>query len=115
MSTNLAINQIRLDGGTQPRAGLIEAIVAVYAEAMQQDGHFPPVTVFYDGREYWLADGFHRVAAAQNIGKDRILADVQQGRQRDAILYSVGANARHGLPRSNEDKRRAVLKLLNDT
>jgi site-specific DNA-methyltransferase (adenine-specific) len=82
---------------------------------MQQDGHFPPVTVFYDGREYWLADGFHRVAAAQNIGKDRILADVQQGRQRDAILYSVGANARHGLPRSNEDKRRAVLKLLNDT
>ncbi len=42
MSTNLAINQIRLDGGTQPRAGLIEAIVAAYAEAMQQDGHFPP-------------------------------------------------------------------------
>ena len=32
----------------------------------------------------------------------------------DAILYSVGANAAHGLRRTNEDKRRAVMKLLND-
>jgi hypothetical protein len=33
---------------------------------------------------------------------------------RDAILFSVGANATHGHRRTNEDKRRAVLKLLND-
>src|SRR5690606_6247751 len=38
-----------------------------------------------------------------------------QGTQRDAKLYSVGANDKHGLRRSNEDKRNAVLTLLNDT
>jgi hypothetical protein len=29
-------------------------------------------------------------------------------------LYSCGANAAHGVPRTNEDKRRAVMKLLQD-
>lgn len=33
---------------------------------------------------------------------------------RDAILWSCGANATHGVRRTNEDKRRAVMKLLND-
>src|SRR5690606_19453784 len=32
----------------------------------------------------------------------------------DAILHSVGANATHGLPRSNAAKRRAVELLLRD-
>ncbi|MDR9404902.1 MAG: hypothetical protein RI580_15855 [Halothece sp. Uz-M2-17] len=34
--------------------------------------------------------------------------------QRDAILHSVGANATHGLRRSNQDKRKAVVTLLQD-
>jgi hypothetical protein len=32
----------------------------------------------------------------------------------DAVLFSCGANAAHGVPRTNEDKRRAVLKLVQD-
>jgi len=43
-----------------------------------------------------------------------IYADVRTGTKRDAILYSVSANDAHGLRRSNEDKRKAVLTLLND-
>ena len=39
---------------------------------------------------------------------------MRQGTLRDAILFSVSANASHGLRRTNEDKRRAVLTLLND-
>lgn len=34
--------------------------------------------------------------------------------RRDAILHSVSANARHGLPRTVADKRRAVKLLLGD-
>lgn len=41
-------------------------------------------------------------------------ADIRQGTQRDAILFSLSANAQHGQRRTNEDKRRAVLVLLND-
>lgn len=109
------IHKIRTDGGTQSRAALNEATVAEYAEAMADPATtFPPITVYFDGKEYWLADGFHRVAAWARVGREDIPADVRQGDRRQAILHSVAANSAHGLRRTNEDKRRAVLTLLDD-
>lgn len=35
-------------------------------------------------------------------------------RSREAILFIVGANASHGLRRTNADKRRTVERLLAD-
>jgi hypothetical protein len=75
---------------------------------------FSPVLVFCDGSDYWLADGFHRLAGRQSLELPAIAVDIRQGARRDAILYSVGANAYHGLRRTNADKRRAVLMLLQD-
>lgn len=118
----LPVDKLRTDGGTQPRAGIDTGVVDDYAEQITgvNEWPFPPVVAYYDGDSYWLADGFHRVAAAR-IFREReqldgftIPVEVHQGERRDAILYSVGANAQHGLRRSNEDKRRAVLRLLND-
>jgi hypothetical protein len=110
----LPIDAMRTDGGTQPRAAVDPETVAAYAEAMTADAAFPPVTVFYDGQHYWLGDGFHRRAAAKQAGRTEIATDIRQGTRRDAILFSCGANAAHGLPRNNSDKRRATLQLLND-
>jgi hypothetical protein len=76
---------------------------------------FPPVVVFHDGTDHWLADGFHRWYGHDMAEIPDILADVREGGQRDAILYSVSANAEHGWRRSNEDKRRAVDALLEDS
>lgn len=112
---DLRIADIRTDGGTQPRAQLDMMTLIEYAEAMQNGAAFPPVTVYYDGDAYWLADGFHRLHAAQDAKRDTIAADVKQGTRRDAVLYSVGANAAHGLRRTNADKRRAVETLLADS
>ena len=112
--TNLAISAIRTDGGTQPRAQIDMMVVLEYSQAMQEGAAFPPVTVFYDGSEYWLADGFHRLNAAMQLEQVTIEVDVRQGTRRDAVLYSVGANSQHGLRRINADKRRAVETLLRD-
>src|SRR5690606_24706601 len=98
----------------QPRAEMDAVVIADYADAMREGATFPPVVAFYDGAAYWLADGFHRAEAARVAGLDSIAADVRQGTRRDAVLYSVGANAAHGLRRTNADKRRAVLALLDD-
>jgi hypothetical protein len=110
----LSLDLIRTDGGTQPRAEINPAMVAEYAEAMSDGAIFPPVTVFFDGSRYWLADGFHRFHAAIKNMADEIDAEVRQGTNRDAVLCSLGANAAHGMRRTNEDKRRAVERLLND-
>lgn len=112
--TTLSIAFIRTDGGTQPRASLDDETVSEYADAMRNGATFPPVDVFYDGKMYWLADGYHRIAAAQRLNRTQIAANVHQGTQRDAVLHSAGANAAHGLRRTNADKRRAVLRLLQD-
>ncbi len=110
----LKLDSIRLDGGTQPRAKLDQLTIDQYADDMQNGATFPPVIVFCDGRNHWLADGFHRYHAARQAGRHALLADIRSGAQREAILYSVGANSTHGLNRTNEDKRQAVLTLLSD-
>ena len=114
LATVLTLDKIRIDGGTQPRAKLDQAMIDSYAEDMQRGDKFPPVIVFYDGTNYWLADGFHRFYAARKAGVTALSAEVRQGRQREAILYSVGVNATHGLRRTNADKHRAVMTLLED-
>jgi hypothetical protein len=105
---------IRADGGTQPREALDMHVVAEYAEAMRGGAVFPAVDVFFDGKDYWLADGFHRLQATQDAGLEEVHANVRAGTQRDALLFSLGANATHGLPRTNADKRRAVTTMLVD-
>lgn len=110
----LSPSVLRRDGGTQPRAVLDEATILEYAGAMTAGDTFPPVVAFHDGETYWLADGFHRVNAALRAGVVLLPVDVRQGSQRDAVLYSAGVNATHGLRRTNEDKRRAVTRLLSD-
>lgn len=110
----LPIAALRLNGGTQPRALVEPHTVQDYADALDGGAEFPPVTVFYDGNAYWLADGFHRVQAHEQLRRAEIAADVRQGTRRDAVLFSVGANAQHGLRRTNADKRRAVETLLRD-
>jgi len=102
---------IELDGGTQPRTEIDQDLVSEYAECLDK---LPPVTVFFDGVKYWLADGFHRFHAHNRANLSEINCIVINGTQRDAILHSVGVNACHGKRRTNEDKRKAVLTLLKD-
>lgn len=119
-SAQVAIASIRIDGGTQMRAQLDDATVFEYTQTMAAAdgwGTFPPVVAYYDGSDYWLGDGFHRVAAFRDAFTDatrKIPVDVRAGTRRDAILHAAGANANHGLRRTPADKRRAVETLLRD-
>lgn len=112
--SKVKLADIRTNGGTQSRAGINPAVVEDYAAAILDGAEFPKMVIFYDGTDHWLADGFHRHAAYLKAGVAVLEADVRQGTQRDAILFSVGANSSHGLRRTNDDKRRAVLTLLQD-
>ena len=109
---SVAINTIRLDGGTQARENIDQATVDSYKSAMEDLVGFPPLIVFKEGESMWLADGWHRLHAAMACGNEHIACDVREGTLSDAILYAAGANKLHGLRRTNADKRRAVEMVL---
>jgi hypothetical protein len=108
------LDRININGGTQPRVETNEQVITEYAEAIQLGLKLPPIVAFDDGSELWLADGFHRYHAHRNAGTAEIDCEVRQGSKRDAILFSCGANAAHGLRRTNADKHKSVMTLLND-
>ena len=108
------LSDISIDGETQQREKINIDIVAEYAESMRCGAKFPAVTLFYDGANNWLADGFHRYHAAREVPSPDILSDIREGTQRDARLYSASANGTHGMRLTNADKRRSVMVLLGD-
>lgn len=110
----LELSKIRIDGGTQSRVALNQEVVDEYAEGYRAGANMPPIVVFFDGSEFWLADGFHRFFAAKQAGCSFIHEERTPGQRRDAVLYSLGANSKHGLRRCNADKRQAVETLLAD-
>lgn len=114
MAKTMNLNILRIDGGTQSRQEINQETVGEYAEQIGAGAEFPPVTAFFDGAEYWLADGFHRYFAHKKAGKASINVEQITGTQRDAVLHSCGVNALHGLRRTNADKRKAVMTLLDD-
>ena len=103
-----------IQDGAQMRVEMKPDVVRDYADDMAAGAIFPPVVVYHDGTDYWLADGFHRVAAARKLKHETIDAEVREGGDRDAILHGIGSNASHGLRRTQADKRRAVERLLRD-
>jgi hypothetical protein len=107
-------DRLTRDLEVQARERLDEPTVAEYAELMRGDIKFPALVAFDDGERLWLADGFHRDAAAGRAGLTSVPCDIRKGSRRDAVLFSIWANARHGLLFTNADKRRAVARLLRD-
>jgi len=96
---------------TVPAANWARSIAGI-APAMAAGMKFPPVIVLYDGADYWLADGFHRVTAAEQAGLEEIACELHPGTRQEAQCYSFSANKANGLRRTNDDKGRAVQAAL---
>lgn len=120
MTEAIPIHLIRVDGGTQIRKSTYYDKIDEYAQAMLDGIAFPPMTVFWDGEFYWLADGFHRLGAYESVCETLernsidVDCDVIEGSQREAILYACGANDAHGIQRTSDDKKAAVKTVLEN-
>ena len=95
----LDISKIRIDRGTQARSKIDDNRVSHYATRMREGDVFPPVTVHFDGLEYYLSDGFHRYHAIRRVNRDKknigaIKVEVINGTLRDAQWYALGAKDR---------------------
>ena len=77
----LPIKSIRLD--FQEPEHLFDEKVWEIAQAMLSGEIFPPIVVRFDGENYWLQDGFHRIAAALSLDRTEIEAEVSAGTLED--------------------------------
>ena len=103
----IEISRIKTDGGTQPRVSTHQETVAEFPRGVQSRHQNAACHAVFDGTDYWLADGFHRFWAAKEAGLTEIYEEIHPGTLRDAILFSLSANSKHGLRRTNADKRKA--------
>ncbi len=116
------LSSLIIDENLQQREKLNQAVIDEYALAYSLGEKLPPITTWYctdnkydyERDHVFLVDGFHRVAAAKIAGLTQLPHTQLSGTYREAVLYSMSVNSTHGLRRSNADKRKAVLTLLND-
>ena len=109
----VTLADIRFHADCQSRVALDEETVAEYAHRMTEGAEFPRVVVFFDGAAYWLADGFHRYAAAKSVARQAgtedtasVAADIRKGTRLDAVRHALSANAMHGKRREPGDYRK---------
>lgn len=108
------IESVRIDGDTQSRVAIDQDHIEDIRAAIRAKMDLPPLVVYFDGKDHWLVDGFHRYHAFRAEGATSAPVEFRKGTKRDAKLHAAGANAGHGLKRTNADKRRAVRMLLDD-
>jgi uncharacterized ParB-like nuclease family protein len=119
-TVKLALDSIRLDGGTQHRAETDATLIDEYAQSLLDGDVLPPVLVYRDPDDQnWLAGGFHRWKAHKEAARTKpefakIRAEVREGTLREAMLASFSENKTHGQRRTNADKRRILRKILED-
>jgi hypothetical protein len=109
---SVPLKDIKLDDRLQMRVfGISQEVVDEYAEVLDE---LPPARVVSDGKTKWLTEGWHRYYAHQKAGKEAMPCQVQKGDFLDALLEAAAANASHGYRRSPDDKRKAVLALIEE-
>lgn len=96
------------------RSHIRKDVVEEYAEIYKKEKiKMPPVDLFTeDGKTFLLGDGAHRTYALLSLKSKTVEAIVHKGGQEEALRFALTANERHGIRRSNEDKRSAVREAI---
>lgn len=104
------IDKIEATKATQIRTKLHKDIILAYEEDIKCGAIMPPLIVFAESgsERYILADGFHRLLAAVNADMHEVDIELHEGGMLEALMCALGANAGHGLRRTNADKTNAV-------
>jgi hypothetical protein len=108
----VAIEKIRLDGGTQFRKVLHQDKIYEYKEAMESGAEFPKIKAKFDGLNHWLYSGFHRYHAMKLLQFREIEIISESGTQHDAVIAALAENSTHGIPLTNEEKRMKVVAAI---
>jgi hypothetical protein len=117
----IRISDIEASDEVRPRDRTDPDTILAYRAAYAAGEQLPPIVVFADDERpgrFWLADGWHRLAAQLPEGEDpenvddfladvdastEVEAEIHPGGKVAAMLYAASANRTHGRPRSRYD------------
>ncbi len=102
------ISDLTQDKTIQVRSSLEEDAIDRYKACFDA---LPPVEVVRTADGNLLADGFHRVTAAKQLGHTHIAANVREGTREDAEEIALLSNNTHGVPLRPWERDRAILRL----
>lgn len=106
----IAIKDIRREPEVQLRNGLDMDRVKAMVEFESEGGTLPPVTVV--GDDNLLADGHHRMAAAEDSGRVDIEVNRKPGGTPEAIAIALSMNDGAGYLPLTRSQRNAGIKVL---
>jgi len=106
----LPLDRILVDPALQPRVGGLDP---AHVAALQENAEAWPPLVVVERGGYVLVDGFHRYAAAQNVGLETVPVEVRE-MPADGDLHALAfaLNAAHGRPLTLADRRGEAERLL---
>lgn len=81
----------------------------VFKASLEADGQQNPIICIWDGQDYWLADGKHRLEEAMLKGERKIPVAWKEGTLVDAKLRNLYLNRLHGKTKASEE-----VKLITD-
>lgn len=106
----LGLSDIDIDPALQPRVGGLDADHVNELQAVPDS--WPPLAVAQCDGKHVLVDGFHRYAAAQNLGLESVPVKVVEAPDGDLFSLAFALNAVHGRPLNLSDRRAYAERLL---
>lgn len=79
---------------------------------MRSGAEFPPIKVANISGALVLIDGYHRVAACEQIGQAFIEAETIVAKEAEAQWLAAEANLRHGIPLKRAEVRKAFAAFI---
>ena len=111
-AVEVKLSELIVDPENQIRVRFDPKTADRYASAMYEGVKFPPITIAVLNGAPVLVDGFHRVAAAKQIGLPSLPAIIADAKLDELLWIAAEANLKHGLALKRNDAR-AVFGLTS--
>jgi len=109
----VSLSHLIRDPKFQVRRKLDQPTINRYVEVLKAGNCMPPIQVVFINDAPVLMDGWHRVAAMEQLGKPDAEAVVLEATEQEAYWIAARANMEHGLPLKKSEQRevfRAYIK-----
>ena len=116
---HLPLNKLVADDRLKVRMKIDQDVVDHYVEILRRDKQerrqwsFPEISVHEVDGANLIVDGLHRIRAAKKIRLKTVPCKVTDSDLETATIAAASANAAHGQPLTQAEKRRAIQMVLS--